>query len=628
MNQPAINDEQFEAYLSEVCRDGIVADHGRLKSDMVAQFRDDREWAREYAVNAADAGATYCVFSGEEHDGDVTITVSDNGCGMDRRGIREFMTVYRSYDNPSADASKIGTHGIGKLAVAAIPEQTGFCIRSSTGTECWEMKTGNLLADVPMVFHAVTPVPPAGTQFRISFRKRASLREELLAIKQILWRFVRFLPLQLVVKIPSSKEPSSPVEDDWVHGDWRVGELHMAHRYEFDIRPYHFEVILSVGTQQAELYQNRVFITDTYDLLSQGYRKTWNIANLNIRVDSQSFELPFGRHQLRNEDILPLLAGHLREILVPLYGRWLCNQLETGIHPDSDAPIQKIEELLCSLLAHDSTAPRAWCRAPLFKTVRNARMSLEEIREALKKQGQLLIEEGSEAGVDYDAVKAVVLAREQIAGGLDFITTEFADDLVCLGQADAVLEAACTEELTPIEKRFETFLRFSSEALNKSHELQQSNTDRSASRTTLDPDELARFIGLCEEARLSRIDLEAISWRVGRLVCGDGRTPCRTHHFLLKNETVVLNLHHPEIARLVELSKTAPALAGHWGLALCLAQPQTILPHLTPEAREDLILADAISKCGLLPETPPERQDRWPSPGDREWRDFLRGNLD
>jgi hypothetical protein len=86
----------------------------------------------------------------------------------------------------------------------------------------------------------------------------------------------------------------------------------------------------------------------------------------------------------------------------------------------------------------------------------------------------------------------------------------------------------------------------------------------------------------------------------------DGRTPCRTHRFLLRGDKVVLNLNHPEVRELVELAEIAPALAGHWGLALVLTDgSRKFLPHLSPAAREDLILADALAKA-VTPAVAPE----------------------
>ena len=78
----------------------------------------------------------------------------------------------------------------------------------------------------------------------------------------------------------------------------------------------------------------------------------------------------------------------------------------------------------------------------------------------------------------------------------------------------------------------------------------------------------------------------------------DGRTPCKTQLFLYDNKTVILNLNHEQIKKFIALTKTSPALAGHWALAMCLTSGEKILPELSAQVREDLVLMDAIAKCG------------------------------
>ena len=112
--------------------EGIRADSARLKRDMCTQFADPREWIREYVTNAHDAGARRVHVSGRQAGEQLTIVVEDDGHGMNRDAVIGFLTVYRSSkrgDEP------IGHHGIGKLSVAAIPGQSEFLMRTSTGSE-------------------------------------------------------------------------------------------------------------------------------------------------------------------------------------------------------------------------------------------------------------------------------------------------------------------------------------------------------------------------------------------------------------------------------------------------------------------------------------------------------------
>ena len=106
----------------------------------------------------------------------------------------------------------------------------------------------------------------------------------------------------------------------------------------------------------------------------------------------------------------------------------------------------------------------------------------------------------------------------------------------------------------------------------------------------------------------------------------DGRTPCMTQLFLYNNESVVLNLNHKEVRKFIELSNLSPALTGHWALAMCLTYGEKILPELTPQAREDLVLMDAIAKCGTkkIPELLAKEADE--RPANRAIRDFIRNS--
>jgi hypothetical protein len=56
-----------------------------------------------------------------------------------------------------------------------------------------------------------------------------------------------------------------------------------------------------------------------------------------------------------------------------------------------------------------------------------------------------------------------------------------------------------------------------------------------------------------------------------------------------------LNLYHPEIRQFVELSSINARLSAHWAMAMCLSDPK-LMPHITPDAREDILLIDAMSR--------------------------------
>lgn len=82
-----------------------------------------------------------------------------------------------------------------------------------------------------------------------------------------------------------------------------------------------------------------------------------------------------------------------------------------------------------------------------------------------------------------------------------------------------------------------------------------------------------------------------------------------------------MNLFHPEIREFVQMSSINPALAAHWAIAMCLADKK-ILPHISEEAREDLLIIDAITRVGNDKVPDPHKDESGEI--DREFMDFVR----
>jgi hypothetical protein len=80
----------------------------------------------------------------------------------------------------------------------------------------------------------------------------------------------------------------------------------------------------------------------------------------------------------------------------------------------------------------------------------------------------------------------------------------------------------------------------------------------------------------------------------------DFKTPCQTHLFIYLNHTIILNLHHPLIKKLVALAAVNPKLAGHWGVSLCLEDGRNVFPYLSADTRKELLMLDGIAKLAEL----------------------------
>ncbi len=599
-NLPA---ERINQDLERLVSEGITADVQRLKKDMCTQFADPREWAREYVTNAHDAGAIHAWISGTEdrEAGTVTIAVLDDGHGMTRKEVLGFMTVYRSTKREGG-RRPIGVHGIGKLSVAAIPEQSGFAMTTSTGEECWQFQTGSLLDDEPIELEKVEPVPPRGTRFDITFRSTNGLGYELRQLRQVLVRYCRFLPFEVIVyqEEEGRLQPTAPVYEDWYTAGGRA-----QRSYNFSFRDKYYEVSFGLGSMANELYQNRVFITSSYRLLSQDLKEKLVLPKLQVRVDSPDFELPFGRHCLRDEAVLEPLARHLRENCLMDYMRMLFEHYLDDTLDSIDARPEEVESIACRLLRH-SESYRVLCqKIPMFLDVMGRRYSLQDLQLASSEVGVLYLESENGQGLDYAVFDAPVLCKHQPTGGLDFLKEHFSEQLVSLGLKDVVMEAprGMAPKLGATEKAFQQHLRFHPRALELYREATTKQEEKAkgvAGRLHLNMSkkDMKKGLRMCQEAQDAQRDLETLRWRVAYLVGGDGRTPCHNRRFLVRDKTVVLNLFHSEVNGLLVLSAEAPELAGHWGLAMALTDPtQRLMEHLSHEAREDLILADAVAKC-------------------------------
>jgi hypothetical protein len=108
-------------------------------------------------------------------------------------------------------------------------------------------------------------------------------------------------------------------------------------------------------------------------------------------------------------------------------------------------------------------------------------------------------------------------------------------------------------------------------------------------------EQMENSIGICEEARIVERDITSLTWKVNYLVERDGKTSCYSRKFLISGKKIVLNLFHPEIRQFVELSTIDARLSAHWAMAMCLSDPK-LMPHITPDAREDILLIDAMSR--------------------------------
>jgi hypothetical protein len=594
--------------LSGYAEEGIRAEKDKLLRDMCSQFSDPDEWIREYVVNAYDAAAKNCWISGREDGENIAITVRDDGWGMDLEHLKGFFSVFTSI---KFIENAIGTHGIGKLSAAAIPGQNHFLLETSTGSEAWRAELGCLLDNDPVVLQAVTPVPKAGSCFTVMFAKREPLKDVLQKLSDVIHKYLRYLPLQVHIQYPHTRRHRQDVfrrEEGFVtltQSAWLDPVSGFSHNYIHKSGGFTYDIVLTMGQGTHEIYQNRVLISNQYNIFSFAEMAGLQIPGLGIRVDSIQFELPFGRHKLRNEkEAMRTLAQHLVFKVIPEYFDRLYQVYMEGSFRSHRLSARMIEDFACALIQHFDNSGQKWSSMPIFATKNMKHLSLDQLRVIVAEKGMLYIEAEEGSGIDYRIFEAPVITLNQPQNGLTIIKDVFAEYFVNLSVADVVLEAPEHESnrLSEREKRFEASLGFNFEHAIQCFEAESERALEARGETPkpISFDQLTRSTGIARESIAANSELNDLTWRLGYLVMRDGKTPCLAHRFLYNSnrESVVLNLYHPEIQQLVVLSERHPELASHWALAYCMTGEGRILKHIPAEMREDILLLDAISKSG------------------------------
>jgi hypothetical protein len=632
MNKNEEPSKGLEKSLKKIQEVGIQADTAHIKKDMCAQFSDEDEWIREYVVNSFDAHAKNCKIWAEGIDGQVTVFVKDDGHGMDKQGITDFCTLYRSRKKYSSGKT-VGQFGIGKMSVAAIKGQKKFKVRTSNGHECWIAEAGNLLSDEPVKIYRIKQVPPQGTLFEITFETKDTPEQVMRRLTKILRKYTRYLPIRTELNYPDDPETGLSAITETIGQEWSAENEWHGMAYEFNLLGKQFEVMMSTGRAANEIYQNKVLVSDGYDLLSYDLNKKIQVPHLRIQVNSAAFELPFGRHCLRNEYILKPIAAKLREEILPDYFNYLLH-LYTSQPEESDSLENTLTDMAGALVVQIPDHRKKWCNIPLFRIYPDKRVSLVRLDHLITEAGKVYLEENENTGADYSFFDAPILLQDQPGNSLNFLKDCFSKELINLSLNDVVIEMPANSglQLSKDEEDFAASLGFASDLSNM-----QNSGGRSEGFDNEyglgESDGFGFFGGRKSDFNTNstkKNDASALfknlSWRVNYLVGRDGKTPCMTHRFIFNQNTVVLNLYHPDVQQLVKLSKTAPKLIGHWAVAMCFTEDNRILSFMSSESRETLLLVDAMMKMGTGAEPKDKTENKNLKKVRKSMRNLLRGS--
>jgi hypothetical protein len=193
-----------------------AAEVDALLERLVAQFESPYDFLRELVQNAMDAGSdrvevtleSHPLRGGEADELIFELTVLDTGAGMDEAIIEQELTrLFAS--SKSGDRTMAGGFGIGFVSVFAWEPEV-VLVHTGRGGESWE-----LLFYSDRSFDKVALEEPIeGTTISLFRRgrkaERASIAE---AVRDSLWRWCRFCPLELSFEDLDGEDPAELIQD-------------------------------------------------------------------------------------------------------------------------------------------------------------------------------------------------------------------------------------------------------------------------------------------------------------------------------------------------------------------------------------------------------------------------------
>lgn len=192
------------------------ADVSALLERLVAQFASPYDFLRELVQNAMDAGSdrvevtleSHPVEGGSDDELVFELTVADTGRGMDETTVDNELTRLFS-TGKAEDRTMAGGFGIGFVSVFAW-EPEAVLLQTGRAGESIELLFG---ADRTFEKHVVD-TPVEGTTIILYRRGRAAERDAVSdAIRDALWRWCRYCPLEITFEDFDTGEPPELIED-------------------------------------------------------------------------------------------------------------------------------------------------------------------------------------------------------------------------------------------------------------------------------------------------------------------------------------------------------------------------------------------------------------------------------
>ncbi len=260
-----------------------------LLARLVAQFASPYDLLRELVQNSMDAGADRVDVLLHTHEaGDEVvfeIEVADTGSGMDEAIIDGELTRLFS-SSKTADRTMAGGFGVGFVSVFAWQPHT-VLVHTGRGAEAWELQ---FFADRRFEKRRLDE-PLEGTVVRLFRRGQAAERTAIAhAIRDSLWRWCRFCPIDVTFDDRSGDRGVETIHDDPVASDELLVATHEAGdtriRVAFAVPPH--AVLLRRGLVLAEGGPAEVLPHAAAEIAA-------SFDHLRVWADSSSLRTDIGR---------------------------------------------------------------------------------------------------------------------------------------------------------------------------------------------------------------------------------------------------------------------------------------------------------------------------------------------
>ena len=571
--------------------DQIFTDKGEFNIDVnnviktcVNQFSDDSRWIVELILNSYDASATKIVVTAEETEDGYSVTVSDDGHGMDLIAAEKCISKFSS-EKKSENA--IGEFGLGLISPGHDNSQRKMHIISHTDQQINEIVIDGNITRGPGISLRSDPsyITGTGTVVTVEFAKPSrgfSLRRTLNVLKDYAGSKLQYLPVDIAFELPKTEtEEASTCKigfTNWING---------GYEYILNIDTNSFDIVFTTGRNVSagiHAYHKKVLVTKDFNSMD-----LQSIPCMEIRINSNYWTLPIGRDKIILTTVSERIINKLKEIIVTYCYPMVFDELRKS-NPEEEI----IESIAINFLSKEFSGP--WTDFPLFKTLssRKPYLSYDELRKITEGGNFIYFVENSRdvTGMDLKKIFPVIDSGQKYEKK-SFVQEKFKEHIRII-KSDSGIYVVPVQGNDYKRERFQKSLKFDFTQLMKTMPVNKKSLqmDYSPVREDINKRIDNNSAKQRNDALLDKI--LSLKFEVGYLINSSNSSPNTDYKFYYNNLLTVFNLNHPEIRHLINYKD--PKLAGHRALFIALTEKNGVLNDL----RFNPLIVDAILAVDLL----------------------------